>query len=230
MGRAGCLSAALVQLIMVACCIPVYDRAEIMPGPSFLIGAGAGTGLTVSGYSMVGYPFFLPYLDYYLDGIGTMRLGYGFNRKLGLVLEGSLGYGIWPFGPANAPFESLALKPLIYEINLGLKIKTGRKGALVPSIGTGILDISFLYDFNRFYSGNFGIGARGGGGRDYQNRLFESGVETAYRRQGEPCLGMLEPARGEHWGGCSVPPRESALMITIDKNATGFIVNHQAKP
>ncbi len=155
-----CWAVAVILLCLVACSVPVYDRAEINPGPSVLLGAGVGTGIAPSGYPVVCGP---PYLDYYLDGIGTVRLGYGFNRGIGLVLEGLLGYGTWPFGPPNAPYESLARKPLIYDINIALKIRTGSKGALVPSIGTGIFDLNFLYDFNRFYSGNFGLGARGVG-------------------------------------------------------------------
>ncbi|MEN9978772.1 MAG: hypothetical protein ABIK38_00300 [candidate division WOR-3 bacterium] len=170
-----CWLAAGLLCMAISCSVPVYDRAEINPGPSFLLGAGVGTGIAPSGYPIVwDPPLGMPYLDYYLDGIVTARLGYGINRQVGLVLEGSLGYGTWLFGPPNAPYESLALNPLIYDINLGLKIRTGRRGALMPSIGTGIFDLNFLYDFNRFYSGNFGLGLRGIGagltGTVYLNR------------------------------------------------------------
>lgn len=155
------LATGLLSITM-SCSVPVYHRAEINPGPSFLAGAGVGTGIAPSGYPLVwAPPLGVPYLDYYLDGIATARLGYGINREIELALQGSVGYGVWLFGPPNAPYESLARKPLIYDVNLGLKIRTSSRTALVSSIGTGLIDLNLIYDFSRFYSGNFGIGLRG---------------------------------------------------------------------
>jgi|UniRef100_A0A7V3PUX1 hypothetical protein len=90
----------------------------------------------------------------------SIRLGYGFNRKLGLLLDGSIGYGTW-LNNLEQGEEGTSLKPLIYELNLGFKIRTGDRGALIPSIGTGIVELLYLHDINRFYSANFGAGLRG---------------------------------------------------------------------
>ncbi len=102
-------------LVLISCTAPIYDRAEIHPGPSFTLGVGGGTGAGV-----VNLFDYSDTLRYYPHAIGTLGLGYGFSRKLCLVLEGSWLSFSW------------------YDLKLGLKIKTGRNGALIPSIGSGI--------------------------------------------------------------------------------------------
>ncbi len=144
-------------LLFVACSsFPLYDRAEIKPGPAVSGGVALGTGWTTSGYPRVGN--LRPgYQDYYCDVIGTLGLRYGISQRFGLVLQGSLGNGIWLTGPEDSSF-----KPLIYEINAGAKMRTGSRSALLATLGyPSIFDLKFLYDFNRYLTGGVGIGLRG---------------------------------------------------------------------
>jgi hypothetical protein len=150
-----------VAVVLFFCTAPIYDRAEIKPGPAFTVGAGLGTGVAPARSPTIwDPPVGLPSYGHYFDGIGTLRVSYGFSRKVALVLDGSLGYGTWIGNPDEGEGWK-PLKPWMYDLTLGLKIRTGRRGALVPAIGTGILELVYLHDLNRFYSLNFGAGLRG---------------------------------------------------------------------
>lgn len=163
MFKNGCRLVIVVLLAVAGCSIPFFDRAEIVPGPKITGGISLNTGYAAPGVSEMPLPLPLlliitPYEDYYLDIAGTARLGYGFSEKVELVLQGTLANGIWLTRSHEGPY----LSPLIYDIQFGAKFRASRKSALQTTLGfPGLLDIWYLYDFNRFLTGTAGIGLRG---------------------------------------------------------------------
>jgi hypothetical protein len=90
MGTRNILLVALGMIVFVSCSVPIYDRAEITPGPVIIGGIGLGTGFTASGPPQAPrYPFAVSELDYYLDLIGTMRLGSVSGWVINFLLQGS---------------------------------------------------------------------------------------------------------------------------------------------
>ncbi len=159
MFKNGCRLILLIVLTVAGCSIPFFDRAEIVPGPKIAGGISLNTGYATSGFPPVPpFPIGSIYEDYYLDIAGTFRLGYGLSEKAGLVLQGSVGNGIWLTHSHEGPYFS----PLIYDIQFGAKFRTGRKSALQTTLSfPGLFDIWFLYDFNPYLTGTAGIGLRG---------------------------------------------------------------------
>jgi hypothetical protein len=153
-----CRLIVLGLLIFAGCSIPFFDRAEVEPGPALSGGISINTGYATSGYSEVSpLPIDFGYRDYYADLAGTLRLYYGLSEYVGIVLQGSVGNGIWLTGPEDPKYS-----PLIYDIQVGAKCRTGRKSALQTTLSfPGIFDFWYLYDFNQFLTGTAGIGLRG---------------------------------------------------------------------
>lgn len=157
MFKNGCRLILLIVLTVTGCSIPFFDRAEIVPGPRIAAGIGMNTGYAASGNPSIPGPISFPPKDYYLCLSGTLRLKYGFSEKVALVLQGSAATGIWLTGPADSSFT-----PSFYDLQCGAKFRTGKKGALQTTLGfPGLLDIWYIYDFNRFLTGTAGIGLRG---------------------------------------------------------------------
>ncbi|MGQ9708356.1 MAG: hypothetical protein ACUVUR_05720 [bacterium] len=142
---------------LASCSVPIYDRAEITPGPMVTAGIGLGTGVATSAPPAAPqYPFAVGDVDYYSDLIGTLRLGYGFSERASVVMQGSLGIGKWLTG------KNWAYSPLIWEFCAGLKLRTGPRSALQTTVGLpGLFDLVYLHDLNRRITVDGGIGLRG---------------------------------------------------------------------
>uniref|UniRef100_A0A7C4CD99 Uncharacterized protein n=1 Tax=candidate division WOR-3 bacterium TaxID=2052148 RepID=A0A7C4CD99_UNCW3 len=143
-------------LVLLACSVPLLERAEITPGPSIAVGAGVATGQSVSGSSEL-KPFGLPILDYCVCPVGMLRLSAGTSPGFGLFLQGMAGPGFWTSEP-----DSGAPTPLLYDCRAGIKFRAGQDGAVRAGLGLpGLLDIEYLHDLNRWLTASAGLGLRG---------------------------------------------------------------------
>lgn len=142
-------------LLVTGCSIPLYDRAEIVPGPTIGGGLSLSTGNGPSRYpDFWEGPVGLPYIDSYLSIIGTFQVNYGISKRVGLLLQPSLGAGQWLTGPTGSM--------LFYDIQLGAKFRTCEHSALQTTLGySSLLDLLYLHDFNRNLTGTAGVGFRG---------------------------------------------------------------------
>lgn len=153
--RSSLIISALL-LVVLACSVPLFERAEVTPGLSIVAGAGIASGRLISGYSGVGN-IRPPVLDYAVCPVGLFRLSQGLSPDCGLFLQGAAGTGFWLTGT-----DSGAVVPVLYDVRVGGKVRAGRNGAARVGIGIpGFLDVDYLYDFNRHLTGTAGLGFRG---------------------------------------------------------------------
>lgn len=155
MGKAKYRVMIVGLLLVTGCTIPLYDRAEIVPGPTIGGGLSLSTGNWPSSHpDFWEGPVGLPYIDSYLSLIGTFRVNYGISERVGLLLQPSLGAGQWRTGPTGSM--------LFYDIQLGAKFRTSKHSALQTTVGfPGLLDLLYLHDFNQNLTGTAGVGFRG---------------------------------------------------------------------
>ncbi len=145
------------------CSVPFYERAEINPGPTVSLGASFNSGWAGRSPEYPIGPITVGDVDYYVGGLGTLLFCYGLSRNSALFFQGSLGPGFWiekKDYPVEKPRDSLWT--WLYDFRAGTKVRLGRKDALRVGFGfPSLFDLNYLYDFNRTFSGNAGLGLRG---------------------------------------------------------------------
>ncbi len=151
----------LLVTVFLACSVPIYDRAEVKPGPILNGGVGIGTGITPSGVSGdIGLPFGWSHFDYHTSLLITAGLGYGFNNRVAVVFQGAYGTGWWLTGPAGGEPEV----PRVYQFSLGIKFRTTPNSALQANLGLPCpLELVYLRNFNPHFTGNASLGFNGVG-------------------------------------------------------------------
>lgn len=162
----------LVITLFLSCGAPFYyERAEIKKGLSGGIGVGGSACDVISDPGPGDMDHIGPdKVDYCLAGMGSVFIRQGFSDKLALFIQGNVGVGKWLTN--DNPVRPIAVYG---DGQIGLKFKSGEKGAIKISVGaTSLVDIVYLYDNNNSFTTNVGVGFRGlNAGFTYHTKLSD---------------------------------------------------------
>jgi hypothetical protein len=157
--RVRVLVGAGIALLVLNCAGPYYERAAITEGYS----GGGGVGVTAGERLMQVYGDFdeWPTVVRNVSGLATGYVRYGWSNSACFFAQATGGYGAWNHAAAGRSSNS-ALAPALTDIQLGVKFRAGRSGAVKAGIGLpGLLDISYLHDFGDSWTAGAGVGLRG---------------------------------------------------------------------
>jgi hypothetical protein len=148
-----------LALVVLSCAGPYYERAAIAEGYS----GGAGIGITAGERlaQVYGDMDEWPTVVRNVSGLATGYVRYGWSSSACFFMQATGGYGAWNH---EATYYSTNgdLAPSLLDIQLGVKFRAGRNGAVKAGIGLpGLLDIAYLHDFGRPWTVGVGVGLRG---------------------------------------------------------------------
>jgi hypothetical protein len=148
-----------LALLVLSCAGPYYERAAIAEGYSGGVGVGvtAGERLMQVGGNMDEWPTVVRDVS----GLATGYVRYGWSNSACFFAQATEGYGAWNYEALhNRTNWDLALG--LTDIQVGLKFRAGRNGAVKAGIGIpGLLDVAYLRDFGRPWTAGVGVGLRG---------------------------------------------------------------------
>ena len=157
--RMGAVIGTGLALLVLSCAGPYYERAAITEGYS----GGAGIGITAGERLMQvgGDMDEWPTVVRDVSGLATGYVRYGWSRSACFFAQATGGYGAWNH-EAGYYRTSGDLAPALLDIQVGVKFRAGRNGAVKAGIGLpGLLDVAYLHDFGRPWTAGIGVGLRG---------------------------------------------------------------------
>ena len=151
-------AAALSLALALNCAGPYYERAAITEGFSGGVGVGVTAGDRVTQqYNDIDAPT-VDVRD--VSGLGTAFVRYGWSNSIAAYLQGTAGRGAWDHKGVIQGAEDLDEQ--LTEVQVGVKFRAGRSGAVKAGIGLpGLLDVAYLRDFGRPLTALVGFGMRG---------------------------------------------------------------------
>jgi len=146
-------------VLVLSCAGPYYERAAIMEGYSGGVGVGvtAGERVMQTGNDMDEWPSVVRNVS----GLATGYVRYGWSSSAAFFMQATGGYGAWNHEAVGGGTNGdLALA--LADLQLGVKFRAGRNGAVKAGIGLpGLLDLAYLHDFGRPWTAGIGVGLRG---------------------------------------------------------------------
>jgi len=141
-----------LALLLLSCAGPYYERAAITKGLSGGGGIGitAGERLMQTGNDMDEWPSVVRDVS----GLATGYLRYGWSNSACFFAQATGGYGAWNHEAVYRRSNG-ELAPALLDVQVGLKFRAGRNGAV--KIGTGLpglLVIAYLHDFGKSWTGD----------------------------------------------------------------------------